>query len=314
MSSASLSERLKLLYRKVTAQANDFYVAVPKQAAFLSHFPEPRDDIERSYFQYRCQMFCIQKWLPPLMNLASLALSAIYRLKIKPSVDVGTAPADAVFLFAGPISILPPSLSAQYQILQRQDFQAHMSLTQEDRAYLKELRRRYPFAFYYRFKCMLKVAMYSDVLTRHAPKAVICSEEYSFTSSLLTDYCERRGVAHINVMHGDKWYNILDSFFLFHRCYIWDEHYRSLFTDMRAEPSQFLIEIPPSLRFPLQSTTLPPVDYTYYLQDQPTEFVLTVLHYLSILKARGTKVAVRPHPVFQENSAFLYKDDHGLII
>ncbi len=33
-----------------------FEYPIEKQKAYVKHFREPKDDIERGYFQYRCQM------------------------------------------------------------------------------------------------------------------------------------------------------------------------------------------------------------------------------------------------------------------
>ena len=62
-------------------------------------------------------------------------------------------------------------------------------------------------------KVTIKVAGYSFMITKYQSKAIVVHNEYSFTSSILTAYCETRNVLHINVMHGEKMYYIRDSYF-----------------------------------------------------------------------------------------------------
>ena len=181
-------------------------------------------------------------------------------------------------------------------------YQGSSLLRKEDLALLSTLRRRYPTAFYFRFKCMAKLAMYRYQYELYHPKALIVDEEISYTTSFLTEYCHRLGVEHINVMHGEKLYYIRDSFFCFDRCYVWDECYRRLFFDLRAEPTQFRVEIPPSMQPWEKPSTPPEVDLTYYLQEEPTEQRMQIAAALHTLQARGMVIAVRPHPLYCDDT------------
>ena len=311
----SLLQMLKQVFSKQNASVFD--VPVGEQRSFLSRCPEPKDDLERSYQQYLCQDRLMKRGMPFLMNCAAVPLLLLYPLKIQRGSGEKEAcgKQDAVLIYADKPTIVPETLGAEFQILQVKNFQSHLLLTPEDRAYLRVLRRRYPLAIFFRFKCMVKVAMYSHVIAHYAPKAVICSEEYSFTSSLLTDYCEKRGVEHINIMHGEKLYFIRDSFVHFHRFYVWDQHYEELFSDLRAEKSQFRIEVPPSLRL---SRTVEPeekeVDYTYYLGNEDREQLEAILKNLTVLRERGARIAIRLHPLYFDHSQFLCEDHRGFLI
>lgn len=149
---------------------------------------------------------------------------------------------------------------------------------------------------------MAKLAMYRSLYETYRPKAILVSEEYSYTSSFLSEYCHRLGVEHINVMHGEKLYYIRDSFFCFDRCYVWDECYRRLFCDLRTEPMQFRVELPPSM-LPWEKPSTPPeVDLTYYLQAEPTEQRMQIAAALHTLQARGMVIAVRPHPLYCDDT------------
>lgn len=282
-----------------------FAVPVARQKAFLESLPEPEDLLERSYAQYRCQMMLERPILRAGYQLAAMLLLPIFQRQLlrRPVPSCENQTTDAVFAFDGPDTILPCSLRQEYPgIRQVRDFQNRLFLTGEDCFFLKELARRYPTAFYFRFKCMVKLAMYRYQYEVYHPKAMIVSEEYSYTSSFLTEYGHRLGVEHINVMHGDKLYYIRDSFFCFDRCYVWDQFYRDLFFELRAEPTQFRIELSPSMQPWEKPSTPPEVDLTYYLQAEPTEQRMQIAAALHTLQARGMVIAVRPHPLYCDDT------------
>lgn len=289
-----------------------FAVPVARQKAFLESLPEPKDLIERSYAQYRCQMMLERPILRVMYQLAAMLLLPIYqRQLLRRPAPQKMQVADAVFAYDTEDTILPESLRGEFaHICQVRDFQNALFLTEEDCSFLRELARRYPAAFYFRFKCMAKLAMYRSLYETYRPKAIIVSEEYSYTSSFLTEYCRRLGVEHINVMHGDKLYYIRDSFFCFDRCYIWDEYYRRLFCALWAEPTQFRVELPPSMQ-PWDSQGVEKaVDYTYYLQEEVVPGVYPrIAQALKTLQARGMVVAVRPHPIYTPPEAMQCFED-----
>lgn len=279
-----------------------FDVPMARQKAILEGLPEPKDLLKRAYAQYRCQMMLESPILRAGYQLAAMLLLPVYRRQLlRRPASRKEETADAVFAFGGPDTILPCSLRQEYPgIRQVRDFQNALFLTREDCSFLRELARRYPTAFYFRFKCMAKLAMYRSLYETYRPKAIIVSEEYSYTSSFLTEYCHRLGVEHINVMHGDKLYDIHDTFFCFDRCYIWDQFYRDLFCELRAEPTQFRMEMPPSMQPWDAQDVEKAVDYTYYLQAETSQMLEKIAKSLQTLQKSGAVVAVRPHPLYSD--------------
>lgn len=299
----NLLQTLKSAVARLNGDRNPIFdVPVTRQKAFLESLPEPKDLLDRSYAQYRCQMMLERPILRAGYQLAAMLLLPIYqRQLLRRPAPRKEETADAVFAFGGPDTILPRSLRQEFPgIRQVRDFQNALFLTGEDCSFLRELARRYPTAFYFRFKCMAKLAMYRSLYETYRPKAIIVSEEYSYTSSFLTEYCHRLGVAHIDVMHGDKLYYIRDSFFCFDRCYVWDECYRRLFCDLRAEPMQFRMELPPSMQPWDAQGVEKAVDYTYYLQAETPQMLEKIAESLQTLRKNGAKIAVRPHPVYSD--------------
>ena len=299
----NLLQTLKSVVNRLNSRRDPlFAVSVTRQKAFLESLPEPEDLLERSYAQYRCQMMLERPILRVMYQAAAMLLLPIYQRQLlrrpTPRKEQTT---DAVFLYDDSRSILPEALCAEFPVLcQIWDYQGSCLLRKEELALLSTLRRRYPTAFFFRFKCMAKLAMYRYQYEVYHPKAIIVSEEYSYTSSFLTEYCHRLGVEHVNVMHGEKLYYIRDSFFCFDRCYVWDECYRRLFCDLRAESSQFRVEMPPSMQ-PWDSQGVEKaVDYTYYLQAETPQMLDKIAKSLQTLRKNGAKIAVRPHPVYSD--------------
>ena len=299
----NLLQVLKSAVARLNGDRNTIFdVPVSRQKAFLESLPEPKDLLERSYAQYRCQMMLERPILRVMYQLAAMLLLPVYRRQLlRRPAPRKEQTAEAVFAYGSEDPILPESLRGEFSdICQVRDFQNALFLTGEDCSFLRELARRCPTAFYFRFKCMAKLAMYRSLYETYRPKAIIVSEEYSYTSSFLTEYCHRLGVEHINVMHGDKLYDIHDAFFCFDRCYIWDGYYRDLFCQLRAEPSQFRAEMPPSMQPWDAQDVEKAVDYTYYLQAETPQMLGKIAESLQKLRKNGAKVAVRPHPVYSD--------------
>lgn len=299
----SLLQMLRSVVIRLNGDRNTLFdVPMARQKAILEGLPEPKDLLKRAYAQYRCQMMLERPILRAGYQLAAMLLLPVYRRQLlRRPASRKEETADAVFAFGGPDTILPCSLRQEYPgIRQVRDFQNALFLTREDCSFLRELARRYPTAFYFRFKCMAKLAMYRSLYETYRPKAIIVSEEYSYTSSFLTEYCHRLGVEHINVMHGDKLYDIHDTFFCFDRCYIWDQFYRDLFCELRAEPTQFRMEMPPSMQPWDAQDVEKAVDYTYYLQAETSQMLEKIAKSLQTLQKSGAVVAVRPHPLYSD--------------
>jgi hypothetical protein len=274
-----------------------FNYDVDEQAEFMRKLGTPNDDIERSYFQYKCQMKLLGGFTAFIYGLASIPLLMYYRIRLKRvSILEDALYTDALFFYHGQDDIIPDSIKAVYEITQLNDFQSRMALNKDDTLFLRELSKRHPWAWHFRLKCLLKVAIYSYHIRQYNPQVIIVSEEYSFTSSVLTVYCERLGVEHINVMHGEKLYDMTDSFFHFHKCYVWDEHYKALFIDLFAEPTQFTVEKPPAQLPWSVCKGQKAIDYTYYLGVEKHKILEKIFESLLIFLRAGYVVAVRPHP------------------
>ncbi|MEY8390537.1 hypothetical protein AALA98_04055 [Lachnospiraceae bacterium 45-W7] len=276
-----------------------FTYPVKKQKEYLDKLKEPYNDVDRSYCQYCCQMQFNGRVMTILLNVLSLPLLVYYYMK-KTCLTVRQEKYDAVFFSEGiPEHVIPDSL--------REEFAAWLTVgvhgeyfSKKDRKHFKHLIKKYPLSWHFLLKCLIKIRFYSYEINIHSPKAIIVCGEYSFTSSVLTDYCAKNDVLHINVMHGEKLFFMRDSFFRFDRCYVWDEHYVKLFTSLKASQSQFIIELPPSLKFSETMKRNIEFDYTYYLASESETVLQKIAEVLEALKNKGYRISLRPHPRYSD--------------
>ena len=258
--------------------------------------------IDRSYLQYRCYQYFL-----PVGKKIIFALLSIYLyfplivlflnngLWIKLH-NPGYKNVKAAVFLGKSSDILPASLTDFYTISLPDN---KYILLPEDIDFLITIFLGHPFSMYFNFKIMQKVAWYRANIIRYSPAAIIATSEYSFSSSILTAYCNKYGLTHINVMHGDKLYYIRDSFFKFDRCYVWDAHYRDLFINLKADSNQFIIEIPPAFLVHGNPAKEMTGKAAYYLQNEPEEELCQLAENLRHLKAAWL-ISIRPHPYYSD--------------
>lgn len=272
-----------------------FSYDVNKQKKYIAKLGNPRDEIERSYFQYKCQMQFNGKGITFLLNLVSLPMAMFYWIKYGKKVQIDKLERKELVFFRDgkPENILPKSLRKRYQSIESNPVEG-IILTIKDKNFIKKIIRRYPFSWQFILKCLIKIGRYSFAIEEYSPEAIVVCAEYSFTSSVLTAYCKQKKIKHIDVMHGEKMYYMRDSFFKFDECYIWNEYYEKVLTSMKAEKKQFIVEVPASLKFDGELNRTKIYDYTYYLGAESEEVLKKISEILNQLC--GKKIAIRPHP------------------
>ena len=269
------------------------------QKKYLYHFPEPENDIQRSYYQYKCQnlfrnrikifvinAFCLIAFLPILFVLLTKKVG-----KERKRIEI-------IGEFKGLEDLIVDEIDKSK--LNNDVWMESECLSTSDLPLIFYLVLTYPLAPYFWMKCMLKISGYNYMITTYKPSVIFVHGEYTFTSSILTYYCEKKGVKHVNAMHGEKLFYIGYSFFHYHKCYIWDEYYEKLLLELRAEKNQFLISVPPSLKINLISNydKLCYSKYKYYLQIFNEDELKEILTSLKFIKNWDKNLRFRPHPRF----------------
>lgn len=280
-----------------------FNYDIDKQLHYLHSLGKAKDDKQRSFFQYKCQMKLTSKLFKVVSNLLALPLIPIFYIKYhgkRKMVNSRGNDYDTVF-FCKKIDrgFLPETIKHVNSCILYIENYSHGYLDDVSSRYLLSLWRSYPTSFYFILKNMIKIAMYNYVIQSYHVKQIIVCNEYSFTSSVLTRFCEIHDVKHINVMHGEKLLFIRDSYFRFHVCYVWDKAYIELFIKLYADQNQWKIYVPSC--FKLSNNCEKNYDFKYYLGEESEEELIKICNIMKYLKNLGYKVTVRPHPIYSNN-------------
>lgn len=293
------------LAQQLQRGAKDFLdVPVAQERAFLAQLPEPASDVQRSYNQYLCQNFYRSRLYIWCLNFVSAGLFPFVLLVLLLkgcTLKRRKADFDAICDLGGFRDVIPEALSKEFRLDYDHWFK-NSSLSLQDVPFVCRTAAFRPLSCFFGLKCMLKVSYYSDMLRRYEPKTVVTHNEYAFSSSVLTAYCQRRGVEHINVMHGEKLLRLRDTFFRFHRSYVWDEHYVKLFKQMRATKNNFILYTPAAMCIDVDKhqSVNDYADVKYYLQVYNKEEITTIVAAMEQLKALGYTVKYRPHPRYSD--------------
>lgn len=292
---------LRILQR---GDRNSFGIPVEKQQEFLQSLGEAISDIDRGFKQYQCQNFFVSpKWKIVLFNMVGaivLPFVVLYYLVKGLGVKNGEH-IDTLIERKGMDEVVPDVVREKFHPDNRYwDMGASMSL--RDITFLLRLIVHAPHHPYFVLKAWMNVTLYSDMIRRHSPNVMIQFGEFSFSSSILTAYCHEHGVKHIDIMHGEKLYFIRDAFFHYDECYVWEEHYAELFRSLKAEPTQFHVALPKSMKIDVNVYINSNVyaDYKYYLALYSEEQIKSIVQSLEFAKSEGKTVKYRPHPRYSD--------------
>lgn len=306
----------KLRIKATRGKRTLFNFDVAKQRAFLESFPEPKDLIESSYYQYLCQAKQLPFGTRFLQNVGSIFLLPFFFLRNLKfgRTDVRKSSNTGLFISAvNDLSYVPEALKAGLTQIIHIDISSSIRLDTTNLSMLRKIFIRYWSRPYFVFKCMMKIGLYSQQISLYNPRQIITIGEYSFPCSLLTYYCELQGIEHINVMHGEKLFNIRDAFASFHRYYVWDEHYVSLLTQLRQNPNQFVVEMPNNLKLNICSSQNYKYFITYYLGGEDSASLKKIMVTLKKLDCRRNEICIRLHPRYSDRNE-VYTIFNGFII
>lgn len=276
-----------------------FDIDVIKDKAYLNSFKEPKDDIERSYFQYCCQKKDESFFKKFYLNIGAvfifikLLVSKLKQKKIKYKCSVYISfPKEQDDFKKIPTELL---LEKKYCCYQTELF----SWNKDVSVYIKKIFKRYPFSFYFWIKVLYVLTTRIQQGIDMKASTIICSSEYSFTSSCLTDYVEKHKCKLVNIQHGEKLFVIRDSFFRFSKFYIWDLFYKDLFHELRCSKEiEFIKFVPECLKFDISCPASKKYDYCYALQDESKDEIIKIQKTIDMLINKGFSICYREHPLY----------------
>lgn len=281
-----------------------FDISIEYQKRYLQLLGAPKNDFDRSYKQYKCQNQFVPIWEVYTLNIISLCIFPFlfFYLLIKNKKRKAVTNVDCIGAYEGLEEIIPKELSCKYNI----DSSVWMKgtyISRFDIKYLAKIMIKYPLSPYFVLKLMIRIAQYSYMIKFFSPTAIAVHHEYSYTSSILTNYCNARGVKHINVMHGEKLYHIVDAYFRYDECYVWDKYYKDLFISMKADKSQFIIALPPSMiidtQYHFQQKYY--ADFKYFLENVTEKEMISIAESMKFATNNGKTVRYRLHPRYSDS-------------
>ena len=280
-----------------------FDVPIGQQRAFLESLGEAKNDIDRGYKQYLCQNFFVPQWKVWLLNIVAAVVVPFIVLffLLKRCFVREEQHVDTMMEHKDMDEVVPTIVWEKYNPTEKY-WKQGASMSFNDFSFLIRLVSRAPHHPYFILKSWMNVVLYSDMIRRHSPEVMIQFGEFSFSSSILTAYCHRHGVKHIDIMHGEKLWFIRDAFFHYDECYVWDEYYAELFRDLKAEPNQFRVALPTSMHFTIETYQNQNyyADYKYYLALYTEEQIKEIVHSMKFARSNGKTVKYRPHPRYSD--------------
>lgn len=291
---------MKIIYR---TNNPIFKMSYSKQKEYLNNYKNSLETyVDYSYAQYLSQMKLKSSFERILLNLLSPIYLAFVLLRVKKKYKLRLSKENILFVNAneGMKDLLPKSLILDKKIVFNTKNNINkMILTDIAEEIFISIRKKYILKPYFLLKNLLKLIEYSNILYRNCPRIIAVFSEYSFTSSILTFFCEKNSIEHVNIMHGEKIFSIRDSFFSFHKMYVWDYYYIELFTELKVNVKNYIVELPEKL-IQVKSTNLSiiKIDYKYYLAAENQKHLKRIKYYLDKLVAMGFKVSIRYHPIY----------------
>lgn len=193
-----------------------FLLSKKEQSTFLNSLNNNPNDLScLSINQYKCQVFLMNKCFVILLNFISIIVLPIYIVIKRYKKCEFCCKYDAVFITDGiPLKTLPSSLLSKYKNIICINFANQMSLKNTDIDYIKGLLKGKKYSPYFLLKLYIKLSMYSNIVYKYHPRAIISYSESSFTSQIITGWLENQGIKHINIMHGEKLFLLLIVFLI----------------------------------------------------------------------------------------------------
>lgn len=276
---------------KAISGKNKKKLTYAEKIKFLSYFQEEDDLIHRSYNQYLCGIKESGKVITILNNFFSFILMLYYIIfKRNDKYDTNEEKNIAFFKGTNP-KLIPEELKCNLYII-----------SNYNKFHLKR-KKRFKIVFsllkvskspYFICKNLITTGLYDYYILSYKPNFILNCNEYSFCSSFITEYVSAFNIENINIMHGERLFELRCCFNTYHKFYVWDDYYIELLKKMKTK-SNFYKYIPDFFIIHRKNSVY---DYTYYLQAQSKDQRKIIFQNLKILKSYGYSIAIRLHPIY----------------
>jgi hypothetical protein len=274
------------------------------QLNFLNSFREPESDFNRTYYQHCCQMRHVNRLILFLLDFASMLALPFFSLYllfkgIGFRKGVPQNPDSIVFLnCVNGKAIYPEELLKKYSEVIETDFFDGKALFPEDLFFVLRFIKRYPFSCWLSLRLLYRVAVFRYTIQKYYPKAIVVTGEVNPSGATITLFCEKHNIGHINLLSGERFFEISASFVHFHKFYVWDEHYIKVFMKLRADKrNEYIVHTPAALKIDLVKNRIENkvVDFTYYLGIITEIQAKELSELIGKISSYGYSIRLRPH-------------------
>lgn len=164
---------------------------------------------------------------------------------------------------------------------------------------IKECLKKYPFAFYMNLSIILHLSRYYKLILQYNPKAFITTlTELDYTTSIITNYCEEKGIKYIGVQHGEYCYNPAMAYVRFSEYYAWDKETIENMELVNTKIDYAHIYTPERLTPQFHKNSNPQFFLTFYLSGENETDLVKLKEVLLRFTRNGYNCCVRKHPHF----------------
>lgn len=271
----------------------------------------PKDDLDCVYYHY-----CLLKsnmarlpWLFTVVYAFFYTFLWLVRFSLKKKAHfMPLRPVDAVLLLDDIDrweDLLPPELIARYgnpTVVHLSDAISCGFLTNEELKLIWQCFIRHPFCFKLLYQVITRLGAYRKLLSLYAPSAIIIfATEDNCAMSLLTYWCEKHNVKHIDFMHGEVLLGYLFAYSRYSEIYVWGEMYKKLLQKANVSADIWHSYLPKKFICRKNAKQIcNTMRIIYYLSGETKESCLRLSGALQKLRRKGYHCAVRFHPRFSD--------------
>lgn len=293
------------------------YPSIKEQMQFMQKLPDPKDDIEASYNKYLAQLFYYYSILIRIIfNAGGLLVWPILWRKYRKAYrlfgceDVKNDRIEGrkgVIVVKGsrvsPADIMPPDLETKYGTVDYVSLDENCILDDEAEEIFKSCVKRYWLHPYFLVMNLRRLGETGALVKRFTPRAIATyARERDFSMSIITQYCEGKGIDHIGFMHGDDYLTVDKINTRYTKYYVWDQHYVDMYCKLKCPRKQFVVYLPKKLKGITKPRSSGIYDFyiTYYFSAESKKTIHGVLKAFEVFRTSGLKCKIRPHPRFSD--------------
>lgn len=298
-------------------------ISISEQKKYIDSMPEPQDDYDRVYFNYKCNSKTKNIYSNYFLDLIGILLIPLFLfvyivnyIKIKTNIicHQDTEICDALIISAGNRAgksysingIIPNQIYKEYNNIKVLELDVFPKLF-EGIFTINAFEcwwfffKRHIFNGFLNLRCLVNIMAVNHLLLKYYPKAIVVSRaELNNVSSINSLFCEKNGVSYINFMHGEMFVSMQKAFVRFSKFYIWDEHYQKILEWGKCLQEQFVVYTPEIFIDVNKKKSKPIYFLTYILTgDEKTGVdanISVVKKTLLQITNYGLKCKIRPHP------------------